>query len=73
MTADPKFPIPPEFPRSSNFTTKWVRESEFARPHTGEMLTYLRALLDDPNHPGVRRCARELIKQIEKDAELARD
>jgi hypothetical protein len=37
------------------------------------MLTYLRALLDDPNHPGVRRCARELIKQIEKDAELARD
>lgn len=58
---------------NTDFADKWAREAEWARPHAGEMLTYLRALLDDPNHVGVRRCAKALIKQIEDDAERARD
>jgi hypothetical protein len=58
---------------NNDFAEKWAREAEFARPHSGEMLTYLRGLLDDPNHPGIRRCARSLIKQIEEDAERSLD
>jgi hypothetical protein len=50
------------------FAEKYSKEAEWARPHAGEMLVYLRALLDDPSHVGVKRCARELIKQIEDDA-----
>lgn len=56
-----------------DFAEKWAKEAEFARPHSGELLTYLRALLNDPRHVGVRRCARALIKQIEEDAERAKD
>lgn len=57
----------------TDFAEKFAREAELARPHAGEMLTYLRALLDDPCHVGVRRCAKELITQIEQDAERGGD
>jgi hypothetical protein len=46
----------------------WVAEAAAATPHTGEMLTYLRGILADPYHPGIRRCARKLIEKIEDDA-----
>jgi hypothetical protein len=59
--------------RGHDFADKWALEAEWARPHAGEMLTYLRGLLADPAHPGIRRCAKELIKQIEQDAERSKD
>lgn len=62
---------PPE--STTDFAEKLAREAEWARPHSGEMLTYLRGLLDDPQHPGIRRCIRALIRQIEEDAERAID
>jgi hypothetical protein len=46
----------------------WHAEAEAARPHAGEMLTYLRGLLAYPSHPGIRRCASKLISVIEETA-----
>lgn len=50
---------------------KWRIEVAAARPHAGEMLTYLRGLLVDPLHPGIRRCAQELVDEIEETARVA--
>jgi hypothetical protein len=47
---------------------QWHAEAAAARPHAGEMLTYLRGLLVDPSHPGIRRCALKLIDEIEESA-----
>lgn len=55
-------------PETTDFAEKWIREHKAAKPHAGEMLTYLRGLLVEPANVGICRCARELIAQIEKDA-----
>lgn len=44
---------------------RWRAEAVAAAPYAGEMLTYLRGLLVEPSHPGIRQCAQKLIEQID--------